>query len=73
MRRVSYILSIPKQSMPTLEKFLAGVFPAERKIPRRTKDKNTLDVDVFGVIYRHHWVHSRFFRHRSMIVQFATV
>jgi hypothetical protein len=56
-----------------LEKFLAGVFRAERKIPRGTKDKNTLDVDAFGVIYRHHWVHSRFFRHGSMIVQFATV
>ena len=25
------------------------------------------------MIYRHHWVHSRFFRHRSMIVQFTTV
>ncbi|QQK41882.1 hypothetical protein Pdw03_4736 [Penicillium digitatum] len=56
-----------------MRRFLAGVFPAERKIPRRTKDKNTLDVDAFGVIYRHHWVHSRFFRHGSMIVQFATV
>ncbi|KAJ6142433.1 hypothetical protein N7471_001886 [Penicillium samsonianum] len=40
--------------MLTLEKFLAGVFPAERKIPRRTKDKNTLDMDAFSVIYRHH-------------------
>ncbi|KAJ5473965.1 hypothetical protein N7475_003531 [Penicillium sp. IBT 31633x] len=56
-----------------MRRFLAGVFPAERRIPRRTKDKNTLDVDAFGVIYRHHWVHSRFFRHGSMIVQFATV
>lgn len=72
MRRVSYILYVPKQSMLTL-KFLAGVSPAERKIPRRTKDKNTPDVDAFGVIYRHHWAHSRFFRHGSMIVQFATV
>lgn len=25
------------------------------------------------MIYRHHWAHSRFFRHGSMIVQFATV
>ncbi|KAJ5778330.1 hypothetical protein N7520_001576 [Penicillium odoratum] len=50
-----------------------GPFPAERKIPRRTKNKNTLDVDVFCAIYRHHWVHSRFFRHGNMIVQFATV
>jgi isochorismate hydrolase len=32
MRRVSYILYVPKQSMLTL-KFLAGVSPAERKIP----------------------------------------
>ena len=37
------------------------------------KDKNTLDVDVFCVIYRDHWVHSRFFRHGSMIIQFSTV
>jgi hypothetical protein len=37
------------------------------------KKKNTLDVDVFCVLYRHHWVHSRFFRHGSMIIQFATV
>ncbi|CAG8128817.1 unnamed protein product [Penicillium nalgiovense] len=56
-----------------MRRFLNGVFPAERKISRRTKDKNTLDVDVFCVIYRHHWVHSRFFRHGSMIVQFATI
>ncbi|KAJ5438594.1 uncharacterized protein N7458_009592 [Penicillium daleae] len=53
--------------------FLDNAFPAERKIARRTKQKNTLDVDVFCVTYRHHWVHSRFFRHGSMIVQFATV
>ncbi|KAJ5636706.1 uncharacterized protein N7484_010019 [Penicillium longicatenatum] len=56
-----------------MRRFLNGVFPAERKISRRTKDKNTLDVNVFCVIYRHHWVHSRFFRHGSMIVQFATI
>ncbi|KAJ5649238.1 uncharacterized protein N7484_002961 [Penicillium longicatenatum] len=56
-----------------MRRYLEGPFPAERKIPRRTKDKNTLDVDVFCVIYRHHWVHSRFFRHGSMVVQFATV
>ncbi|KAJ5993329.1 hypothetical protein N7451_009053 [Penicillium sp. IBT 35674x] len=56
-----------------MRRYLDGPFPAERKIPRRTKDKNTLDVDVFCTIYRHHWVHSRFFRHGNMIVQFATV
>ncbi|OJJ79315.1 uncharacterized protein ASPGLDRAFT_137070 [Aspergillus glaucus CBS 516.65] len=56
-----------------MQRFLTGVFPAERRIPQRMKDKNTLDVDVFCVIYWHHWVHSRFFRHGSMIVQFATV
>ncbi|KAI2788543.1 hypothetical protein POX_e06562 [Penicillium oxalicum] len=56
-----------------MRRFLDNVFPAERKIARRTKQKNTLDVDVFCVTYRHHWVHSRFFRHGSMIVQFATV
>jgi hypothetical protein len=53
--------------------FSTGVFPVERKISRKTKVKNTLDVDVFFVIYRHHWVHSTFFRHGNMIVQFATV
>ncbi|KAJ6021273.1 hypothetical protein N7540_006777 [Penicillium herquei] len=56
-----------------IRRYLEGRFPAERKIPRRTKDKNTLDVDVFCVLYRHHWVHSRFFSHGSLIVQFATV
>ncbi|KAI2758249.1 hypothetical protein DTO006G1_6765 [Penicillium roqueforti] len=56
-----------------IRRFLAGISPAERKIPRRIKDKNTPDVDAFGVIYRHHWAHSRFFRHGSMIIQFATV
>jgi hypothetical protein len=40
--------------MLTLEKFLVGIFPAERKIPRRIKDKNTLDIDAFSVIYRYH-------------------
>lgn len=58
--------------MLTLEKFLVGIFLAERKIPRRIKDKNTLDIDTFGMIYRYHWVYSRFFRYGSMIVQFAT-
>ena len=55
------------------QQFLEHVFPAERKISRRTKKMNTLDVDVFCVTYRHHWVHSRYFRHGSMIIQFATV
>jgi hypothetical protein len=49
------------------------VLPAERKISRRTKNKNTLDVDVFCVTYRHHWVYSKHFRHGSMIIQFATI
>ncbi|KAF5862593.1 hypothetical protein ETB97_011498 [Aspergillus alliaceus] len=56
-----------------MRRFLNQVFPAERKVPRRMKKKNTLDVDVFCVTYRHHWVHSRFFCHGSMIIQFATV
>ncbi|BCR90303.1 uncharacterized protein ACHE_60189S [Aspergillus chevalieri] len=56
-----------------MRRFLERVFPAERKIPRRTKKKNTLDVDVFCVTYRHHWVHSRYFRHGSMFIQFATI
>jgi hypothetical protein len=37
------------------------------------KKKSTLDVGVFGVTYRHHWVHSRFFRHGSLIIQFAII
>lgn len=37
------------------------------------KDKNTLDVDVFCVTYRHHWIHSRYFRHGSMFIQFGTI
>ncbi|KAJ5960721.1 uncharacterized protein N7479_007871, partial [Penicillium vulpinum] len=48
---------VAASSILILEKFLVGVFLAERKIPRRTKDKNTLDIDTFGVIYRYHWVH----------------
>ncbi|KAJ5441850.1 hypothetical protein N7491_004256 [Penicillium cf. griseofulvum] len=38
-----------------MRRFLEGPFPAECKIPRRTKDKNTLDIDVFYVLYRYHW------------------
>ncbi|KAF7596637.1 hypothetical protein BBP40_000559 [Aspergillus hancockii] len=38
----------------------------------RMKKTNTLDVDVFCVTYRHHCVHSRFFRHGSMVIQFTT-
>ncbi|OJJ83717.1 uncharacterized protein ASPGLDRAFT_1491754 [Aspergillus glaucus CBS 516.65] len=53
-----------------MRRFLKHVFPAERQIARRTKKKNTLDVDVFCVTYRHHWIHSRYFRHGSMIIQF---
>ncbi|KAJ0415015.1 hypothetical protein BJY00DRAFT_327273 [Aspergillus carlsbadensis] len=45
-----------------MRRFLEHVLPAERKISRRTKNKNTLDVDVF-----YH------FRHGSMIIQFATI
>ncbi|KAH8696487.1 hypothetical protein BGW36DRAFT_360320 [Talaromyces proteolyticus] len=55
------------------EQFLNQRFPAERKISRRMKKKNTLDVGVFCILYRHHWVHSRFFRHGSMVLQFATI
>ncbi|OJJ62706.1 hypothetical protein ASPSYDRAFT_65810 [Aspergillus sydowii CBS 593.65] len=56
-----------------MRRFLEHVLPAERKISRRTKNKNTLDVDVFCVTYRHHWVYSKHFRHGSMIIQFATI
>jgi hypothetical protein len=30
-------------------------------------------MDIFCVTYRHHWVYSKYFRHGSMIIQFATV
>lgn len=53
--------------------FVDGPFPAEREIIRRIKEKNTLDIDIFCVLYRHHWVYSRFFRYRSIIVQLAIV
>ncbi|KAJ5865875.1 hypothetical protein N7534_000428 [Penicillium rubens] len=56
-----------------MRRFLEHVLPAERKVSRRTKNKNTLDVDVFCVTYRHHWVYSKHFRHGSMIIQFATI
>ncbi|EAW15512.1 uncharacterized protein NFIA_048490 [Aspergillus fischeri NRRL 181] len=56
-----------------MRRFLNKVFPAERKIPRRMKKKDTLDVNVFCILYRHHWMYSRFFRHGSMIIQFAIV
>lgn len=36
------------------------------------KDKNTR-CRCLCVICQHHWVHSRFFGHESMIIQFATV
>ncbi|KAN0079560.1 hypothetical protein V8E54_004774 [Elaphomyces granulatus] len=38
-----------------MRRFLEHAFPAERKISRRMKKKSTLDVDVFCIIYRHHW------------------
>ncbi|EAL91115.2 conserved hypothetical protein [Aspergillus fumigatus Af293] len=56
-----------------MRRFLNKVFPAERKIPRRMKKKDTLDVNVFCILYRQHWIYSRFFRHGSMIIQFAVV
>ncbi|GKZ75057.1 hypothetical protein AnigIFM50267_002296 [Aspergillus niger] len=56
-----------------MRRFIEHVLPAERKVPRRTKIKNTLDVAVFSVLYRHHWVYSKHFRHGSMIIQFATI
>ncbi|KAL5366337.1 hypothetical protein BJX96DRAFT_169843 [Aspergillus floccosus] len=44
-----------------MRRFLNQVFPAERKLSRRTKKKDTLDMEVFCVTYRHHWVHSKYF------------
>ncbi|KAB8074604.1 hypothetical protein BDV29DRAFT_190849 [Aspergillus leporis] len=63
-RPCQYFGLFARQSVMTIfiSRFEAGMFPAERRIPRRTKDKNTLDVGAFCV-----------FRHGSMIVQFATV
>lgn len=49
------------------------MFPVECRIPRRTKDKNALGLDIFSVIYRYHWVRSGIIRHGSMIVQIASV
>lgn len=37
------------------------------------KKKSTLDIDDFCVLLRHHWVHSSFFRHGSMIIQQAVI
>jgi hypothetical protein len=73
MRRVWLLFCYVRDQANTKAQFRNSVFPAKRKISRRTKDKNTLDIDVLCVIYRHHWVYSRFFRYRSMIVQFATI
>ncbi|KAI3015039.1 hypothetical protein CBS147347_11311 [Aspergillus niger] len=56
-----------------MRRFIEHVLPAKRKVPRRTEIKNTLDVAVFSVLYRHHWVYSKHFRHGSMIIQFATI
>ncbi|KAL2868373.1 uncharacterized protein BJX67DRAFT_371439 [Aspergillus lucknowensis] len=64
-----YINNIHEQ----MQRFLEHVLPAEHKISRQTKDKNILDMDVFYVTYRHHWVYSKHFRHGSMIIQFATI
>ncbi|KAI9045815.1 uncharacterized protein KD926_007118 [Aspergillus affinis] len=56
-----------------MRRYLEQVFPAERKISRRVKKKSTLDIDDFCVLLRHHWVHSFFFRHGSMIIQQAMI
>ncbi|EHA20894.1 hypothetical protein ASPNIDRAFT_119967, partial [Aspergillus niger ATCC 1015] len=41
-----------------MRRFLNQVIPAECKVPRRMKAKNTLDVGVFCITYRHHWLWS---------------
>ncbi|ODM19121.1 hypothetical protein SI65_05738 [Aspergillus cristatus] len=56
-----------------IQQYLEQVFPAEHKINRRVKKKSTLDIDDFCVLLRHHWVHSSFFRHGSMIIQQAVI
>ncbi|EED15808.1 conserved hypothetical protein [Talaromyces stipitatus ATCC 10500] len=56
-----------------MRRFINGRFPAEHSISRRMKEKSTLSVDVFCILYRHHWIHSKFFRHGSMLIQFATI
>ncbi|CAG8250439.1 unnamed protein product [Penicillium salamii] len=38
---------VDKDVRKQMRRFLAGIFPTERRIPRRTKNKNTLDVDAF--------------------------
>ncbi|RAO74324.1 uncharacterized protein BHQ10_010336 [Talaromyces amestolkiae] len=56
-----------------MRRFINQRFPAEHSISRRMKEKHTLSVDAFCILYRHHWIHSRFFRHGSMLIQFATI
>ncbi|KUL84888.1 hypothetical protein ZTR_08246 [Talaromyces verruculosus] len=56
-----------------MRRFMNQKFPAEHSVSRRMKKKSTLSVDVFCILYRHHWIHSRFFRHGSMLIQFATI
>ncbi|KUL81536.1 hypothetical protein ZTR_10660 [Talaromyces verruculosus] len=56
-----------------MRRFLNQRFPAEREISRQMKSKSTLSIDAFSVLYRHHWVYSRFFRHGSMLLQFGTI
>lgn len=37
------------------------------------KPKSTLSINTFSVLYRHYWVHLRFFRHGSILLQFSTI
>lgn len=81
MRRVcsflfpSTTLSLPSQRTISLwaSQFLEYVFPAERKICRRAKKKDTLTIEEYSLFQRCHWIYSFYFRCGNMLVQQSTV
>ncbi|GFF82353.1 hypothetical protein IFM47457_05775 [Aspergillus lentulus] len=61
----SHIISTGDSFANTL--FLNKVFPTERKIPRCMKKKDTLNINVFCILYRQHWIYLRFFCHGNSV------
>ena len=55
------------------DKFLKHHFPAERTVSRRTKRKETLTVEEYGLFQRYLWVNSFYFRCGNMLVQQSMV
>jgi hypothetical protein len=49
------------------------VFPAERKIFRHAKEKETLSVEEFSIMQRHYWIYSFYFRHGNLHVQQSVI